>query len=286
VSNITEPPDAQTGTTPEVTLDERQRRERDYHAQFAQRFKDKITQPVDLDVIEPGPRRPWNGYWSSYDALMMTDLVGKRVMVPGCGFGEDAIRLAKLGAVVHAFDLSPDLLEISRQRAALMGITGINFKVMPAEAIDYPNDYFDLIFFNDILHHVNIPKALAEARRVLKPGGKIIANELYTHSYVQRVRESRFVKGFLYQRRVRFIYGTDDPYITDDEHKIDEFEMQELERIIQSGPSRQYFLLLGGRILPSRWRWVEKLDRLFFAMIGSGGKILAGRILLVGTVAK
>ena len=215
---IPEKQDAVSGAKQDAMLDERQRRERDYHEEFAKRYRDKITQPVLLDVIEPGPRRPWNGYWTAYDLLMAEDLAGKRVMVPGCGFGEDAIRLAKLGAEIHAFDLSPDLLEIARQRAARMGVTGIHFDVMPAEALVYPDDFFDLIFFNDILHHVNIPKAVAEGRRVLKSGGKLIANELYTHSLMQRARESRLVSGFLYRRMVRFINGTDKPYITEDEH--------------------------------------------------------------------
>src|SRR5689334_18421950 len=92
-------------------LDERQYRERDYHEEFAKRNPDKINQPVSLSVIEPGPRRPWNGYWTAYDLLMAQSLAGKRVMIPGCGFGDDAIRLAKLGAEVHAFDLSQDLVE-------------------------------------------------------------------------------------------------------------------------------------------------------------------------------
>jgi ubiquinone/menaquinone biosynthesis C-methylase UbiE len=162
----------------DVVLDERQRRERVYHEEFAKRYRDKITEPVQFDVIEPGPRRPWNGYWTVYDLLTADDLAGKRVLVPGCGFGEDAIRIARLRAEVHAFDLSPDLLEIACQRAARVGVTGIHFDVMPAEALAYPDDFFDLIFFNDILHHVDIPKAVAEARRVLKSGGKVVANEL------------------------------------------------------------------------------------------------------------
>lgn len=270
----------------DAVLDERQRRERDYHKQFAHRYRDKITEPVLLDIIEPGPRRPWNGYWATYDLLTAESLAGKRVMVPGCGFGEDAIRLAKLRAEVHAFDLSPDLLEIARQRAAKMGVTGIHFDVMPAEAPAYPDDFFDLILFNDILHHVNIPKAAAEARRVLKAGGKVIVNEPYTHSLMQRVRESRLVSGFLYRRMVRFIYGTDKPYITEDEHKIDERELAVLEAILRPGSLHRYFLFLGGRILPKDWLAVAKFDRAFLAMIGRAGRIFAGRVVLAGTVAK
>lgn len=106
-------------------MDERQKRELEYHRQFAELHRDKIEKAVDLDVISPGPRRKWNAYWSSYDAIMEKDVAGKNVLVPGCGFGEDAIRLAKLGARVYASDLSPELIEISRQRASHMGIANI-----------------------------------------------------------------------------------------------------------------------------------------------------------------
>lgn len=270
----------------DAALDDRQRREREYHEKFAERNYEKITQPVLFDVIEPGPRRPWNSYWTAYDFLMAETLYGKRVLVPGCGFGEDAIRLAKLHAEVHAFDLSPDLLEIARQRATRMAITSIHLEVMPAEALVYPDDFFDLVYFNDILHHVNIQKAVAEARRVLKPGGKIIANELYTHSLLQRMRESWLVSRFLYPWMIRFIYGTDKPYITEDEHKINENELEVLTSIMQSSSLHQrYFLFFGGRILPARRR-VEKFDRALFAIIGSAGRIFAGRVVLAGMVAK
>lgn len=270
----------------EPSIDARQKRELKYHEDFARRNRDKAAEPVLLDVIGPGPRRPWNGYWTAYDFLMAEPLAGKRVMVPGCGFGDDAIRLARLHADVHAFDLSPDLLEIARERAARMHITGIHFEVMPAEHLIYPGDFFDLIYFNDILHHVNIPAAVTEARRVLKRGGKIVANELYTHSLLQRVRESRFVSGFLYPRMVRFIYGTDKPYITEDEHKIDEHELAVLTDALQGNSvHRRYFLLLGGRILPAS-QAVEKFDRVLLAPISSAGRTFAGRVVLSGVVAK
>jgi ubiquinone/menaquinone biosynthesis C-methylase UbiE len=269
-------------------LDERQRRERDYHARFAKSHRDKINEPVELEVIEGGPRRPWNGYWTAYDLLLAEmSSAGKRVLVPGCGFGDDAIRLAKLRAEVYAFDLSPDLLEIARQRAAKMSVAGIHFDEMPAEALAYPDNFFDLVYFNDILHHVNILKSVAETRRVLKLGGKVIANEPYTHSLLQRARESHLVTSLLYPRMVRFIYRTDTPYITEDEHKIDERELALLTSILQPESLRQrYFLFLMGRIFPLHWGKIAKLDRALFAMMGPARRIFAGRVVLTGTVAK
>jgi ubiquinone/menaquinone biosynthesis C-methylase UbiE len=269
-----------------TALDDRQRRERAYHEDFAARHRDKAEQPVNLDVISPGPRRPWNAFWTAYDLLMAEKPEGKRVLIPGCGFGEDAIRLASLGADVHASDLSPDLLDIARRRAERMGVANIHFDVMPAESLSYSDGFFDLVFFNDILHHVDIPAAIAETCRVLKPGARVVANELYTHSALQRVRESRLVSGFVYARMVRFIYGSDRPYITEDEHKINERELAVLETALAPGARYMFFLFAGGRLLPADWRSVQRFDRALLNTSETIGRHLAGRVVLAGTIRK
>jgi 2-polyprenyl-3-methyl-5-hydroxy-6-metoxy-1,4-benzoquinol methylase len=263
-------------------VSERQARERAYHEAYALKNEGKRRERVLLDVVESTSRRPWNAYWSTYDMLIAPDLKRARILVPGCGFGEDAIRLAKLGAAVYAFDLSEDLLDIARARAELMGTPEIQFGVMPAEALTYENHFFDAVFFNDILHHVNIPAALREIHRVLKPNGVVVANELYTHSILQRVCESRFVKQFLYRRMVRFIYGADVPYITEDEHKIDERELALLESYLQPNFTSRYFLLLGGRLLPANWKAVARLDHVILRCIGPLGRFFGGRVILKG----
>ena len=244
-------------------LDGRQQRERECHADFAQRQNSKAVERVAFDVIERGPRRPWNGLCTTYDLLMAENLHAKRVVVPGCGFGDDVIRLSKIGAEVHDSNLSPDLLDIARARAVKMGVSGLHFEVMPAEKLTYPDDFFDIVYFNDILHHVDIPKAVAEARRVLKSNGNIIANELYTRSLLQRVRENRFVFGFIYRRIVKFVYGTDMPYIAEDEHKIVERELAVLENMLDLQRIRKYFVFLGGRVVSKDWLDVAKFDRAF-----------------------
>jgi ubiquinone/menaquinone biosynthesis C-methylase UbiE len=281
------PTDIPTGIPPGIPpgIDERQRRELEYHREFAARHRDKIETPVALDVIAPGPRRRWNAYWSSYDALMAQGVAGKKVLVPGCGFGEDAIRLAALGAEVFAADLSPDLIAIAHARAERMGIAGIHFEVMPAEQMTYDDDRFDLVYFNDILHHVDIPRTLAEVRRVLRPGGSVVANELYTHSLSQKIRDSRLIAGVLYRRMVPFIYGTKTPYITEDERKIDERELAMIAAILRA-PRYEYFLLIGGRLVPPYWPRVGKFDHAALNAFRPLGRLLAGRVVVVGTVRK
>jgi len=267
-------------------LTPRQQREIDFHRNHAEKMAGARVVPVNFDVIEDMKRRPANAFWSAYDRVLAHDWKGRRVLVPGCGFGEDAIRMARLGASVDAFDISPDVIEIARRRCAEFGYAGVNFGVMPCESIAFPDAGFDLVFFVDILHHVDIGKTLAEIARVLKPGGRIIGDELYTHSAVQRnIRKSWFVDKALYAPMKKFIYGDEKPYITDDERKIDENEI----RLCENACSEFYadwFNMVVGRLAPDRWPLVCELDRAAMKIAGGAGRLLAGRVVFEGVIRK
>lgn len=267
-----------------MALTPRQQREIDYHRAYAAGKETERLQPVNFDVIEDVRRRPHNAFWFAYDLLLAHDLAGKRVLVPGCGFGEDAIRLARLGAIVDAFDISPEVLDIARRRCADFGYAGVTFSAMPCEALSFPDDSFDVVFFIDILHHVDIPESVAEIVRVLKPGGRIIGNELYTHSFLQKnIRESWLVDKALYGAMKKFIYGDDRPYITADEHKIDEREFAHLENACASFEAA-WFNAFVGRLVPDRSAAASRLDRGMMKLLGRGGRFAAGRVVFEGVV--
>ena len=267
-------------------LTERQQREIDYHRDYAASKAAQKLVPVNFDVIEDEKRRPQNAFWSAYDRLLALDLKGKRALVPGSGFGEDAIRLARLGAKVEAFDISPDVAEIARRRCTEFGYEGVNFGVMPSEALIYPDNSFDLVLFIDILHHVDIPATMREVVRVLKPGGRIIGNELYTHSWMQKnLRESWLVEKALYPAMRRFIYGDDKPYITPDEHKIDETEFAAVEDACSSFEA-EWFNGVVGRLVPDRLPVVANFDRAMMKTLGSRGRFAAGRVVFEGVILK
>jgi 2-polyprenyl-3-methyl-5-hydroxy-6-metoxy-1,4-benzoquinol methylase len=264
-------------------LSERQQRELDYHREHAAAHADEALRPVNCDVITSGRRRPWNAYWSMYDRLLTAGLEGRKVLVLGCGFGDDAIRIALMGAQVSACDLSPESLEIAAIRAQRAGVE-IAFDAMPAEAMTYADDTFDAVVFVDILHHVDIAATMAEVVRVLKPGAQVIGDELYTHSSLQRIRESSVVRGNLYPLMQRWIYGEEKPYITEDEHKIDEHEFAlvtaRLERV-----ETDWFNMVEGRLYPSRLIWASRIERVAMRPLGAFAPYLAGRVVFSGRLA-
>lgn len=271
----------------EAALTPRQQREIDYHRAYAEKKAEERMGPVAFDVTdERDKRRWWNAYWSVYDLLLRHDLKGKRVLAPGCGFGEDAVRLARLGAEVEAFDISPDVVKVAAARAERHGYGNVRFSVSPCERLAFPDGHFDVVFFLDILHHVDIPAAIAEARRVLKPGGRMIGDELYTHSALQKsVRENVVVRKLIYPAMKPFIYGKNDPYITEDEHKIDEGEFRCVVDACEE-IEIAYFNGAVGRLFPDRLPLLPQLDRLAMKAAGGAGKFLAGRVVFDGVVRK
>ena len=139
----------------------RQRREIDYHREFARENDDKITEPLKLDIALHGKRRWWNAYWHLYTKLRAVAVTGKRVLVVGAGFGDDAIRLSMMGAEVDALDISPEIIEVARARGARLGVSA-RFHVMPAERLSFADNLYDIVFLVDILHHVDISSVVAE----------------------------------------------------------------------------------------------------------------------------
>lgn len=103
------------------------------------------------------------------------DLHGKLVLEYGCGLGESIVLLAKSGAYVTTFDLSPMSVEVSRQRAKLNHVdSNIRLSVAAGEFLPYADESFDVIFGRAILHHLNADMGWVDIYRVLKPGGRAV----------------------------------------------------------------------------------------------------------------
>jgi SAM-dependent methyltransferase len=98
------------------------------------------------------------------------DVSGLPVLDYGCGHGMAAVVLARRGANVTAFDLSPAYLAEARRRAAANGAR-IEFVQADAEHLPFADGSFARIWGNAILHHLDLRLAARELYRVLQPGG-------------------------------------------------------------------------------------------------------------------
>jgi len=268
-----------------MELTDRQRNELEYHKDRAREYSDTLEKPFSWDVLNNPSSRWWNAYWAMYSHLNSLSLAGKKVLVVGCGFGDDALRIAKLGAEVTAFDLSPDSLSIAEKLAEREQLN-IVFEQMPAENLSLPDSSFDVIVARDILHHVDIPCAMKEIVRVAKPGAIFVVNEIYSHSITEKIRRSALVEKFLYPKMRRLIYGEGKPYITEDERKLSEHDIQLITAPIGKLELKKYFNFLVTRILPDRFTTLCKIDRFLLTLLSDFGYLLAGRVLLSGRIVK
>ncbi len=112
------------------------------------------------------------------DAIARSLPPGSRVLDIGGGPGRYAIWLAARGHRVTLADLSPDLLDIARDRIAEAGVGALVEEVVEADAHDlarWPDNSFDAALSLGPFYHLPDPadrdRAAAELVRVLKPGG-------------------------------------------------------------------------------------------------------------------
>lgn len=110
--------------------------------------------------------------WRAFRRLTAgLELKGKRVLDIGAGQGYDSFRLHLLGADVTAIEFSPILLA-----AASESFPEIKWAGGFSHALPFKTGTFDAVFCNAALHHMrDIPTSIAEALRVLKPGGVFIS---------------------------------------------------------------------------------------------------------------
>jgi SAM-dependent methyltransferase len=113
-------------------------------------------------------------------------IAGLSILELGCGAGEASVFFSKQGARVTATDLSPGMLRLARSVARVHGVS-IRTMLVSADAIAAGDASFDVVYAANVLHHTDLPKALDEIVRVLKPGGVFVAWDPLAHNPVINV---------------------------------------------------------------------------------------------------
>lgn len=100
-----------------------------------------------------------------------------RVLEVGCGTGSTALEHAPHVAEYRATDLSPRMIEIAREKAALAPVPGLTFEVAGIEEIAAPENGYDAILAMSVLHLVEDRQAvLARLASMLRPGGVLVSS--------------------------------------------------------------------------------------------------------------
>src|SRR5258708_2427566 len=128
---------------------------RKWHAQIA-----TFTHGATEAIIEAAHLRP-----------------GMRVLDLASGVGDPALSIAREVAPtgrVTASDLGPGMMSLAEELARKKGLTNIEFREASAESLPFPGESYDVLTCRfGVMFFPDLPKALRECFRVLKPGGRV-----------------------------------------------------------------------------------------------------------------
>ncbi len=174
------------------TLTEKQRIEKEC-------FNSIVKDKWDNKSLLVEDKEPPFAYYSGdlFDCAMkyIGALDGKRILEIGCGNGEISVWFARKGVEIYGIDISDESIEFAKKRSVVNGTDAkTHFSVSPAEAMEFSDNFFDVVFINVSLHHLEIDTAMREIKRVLKPHGLFVAVEPFVFSsFIQEIRTSKLV---------------------------------------------------------------------------------------------
>ena len=142
----------------------------------------RVASRYDLmnDVMSGGLHRRWKDLF----VRRVGPRKGEQILDMAGGTGDVAFRLARRGAIVTVADINPEMLDVGRERARKQGIERLVWARENAEELAFADRSFDAYTIAFGIRNVTrVEKALEEAHRVLKVGGRFFCLEFSTTSW-------------------------------------------------------------------------------------------------------
>ena len=140
-------------------------------------FFDSVAGRHGRDYV---PDKSWKGMAEALLRLMPPMVIADL----GAGEGAFALLLAQRATKVIAVDSSAKMIEVGREQALRNGVTNIDYRLGDMEELPIDDSAVDIVFFSQSLHHALHPeRALHQARRILRPGGRIVVLDLVKHRF-------------------------------------------------------------------------------------------------------
>ena len=129
------------------------------------------------DLMSGGLHRLWKDRF----VAKVKPRAGEAILDMAGGTGDIAFRMAAKGALVTVSDINADMLAVGMDRAAKRKIDGLIWQQENAETLSFASSTFDAYTIAFGIRNVtDIPKALREAHRVLRFGGRFFCLEFST----------------------------------------------------------------------------------------------------------
>jgi ArsR family transcriptional regulator len=140
-------------------------------------FFDSMAGRLGKDYV---PGKSWKSIAEALLRLMPPMIIADL----GAGDGSFALLLSQSAAQVIAVDSSEKMLDVGRDQAARHGVKNVEFRLGDMEELPIDSGAVELAVFSQSLHHALHPgRALAEAGRVLAPGGRVVVLDLVKHRF-------------------------------------------------------------------------------------------------------
>lgn len=160
--------------------------------------------PIHTSTLRFLESEEWKGICE-----LLGEVKGKRILEVGAGRGLASFGFAKDGALVTA--LEPDKSDIvgSNAMRRLQEESGIKFNIVETfgESLPFEDASFDIVFCRCVLHHAyDLNKMCSEIGRVLKKGGKFLADREHV------ISDQSQLPLFLEQHPLHFLYGGENAF--------------------------------------------------------------------------